>query len=193
MAEPSGFRGAGSIPIVLRFITHPTAYSLFAHHSVANYSRMDPVSAFGIAAGAAQFVDLATNVFVGLFKYFQSVKQAPKLSQELQHEAYLVSTVLRDLTSTFESMNNTSIIMGSTNTLNDAVVEFSNTMADMESRIAIKDGELIKRLKWPFTEKENQKYLSRLERYKKTFSLALSTVQMYVLSTTFLIEPNVLL
>ena len=115
---------------------------------------MDPVSAFGVAAGAAQFADLAANVFLGLFKYFQSVKQAPKLSQELQHEAYLTSTVLKDLKSTLDFMDKSGVITGSPNALNDTVTEFSNIMTDMEGRIVGKDGDLIKWLKWPFTERE---------------------------------------
>src|SRR5271170_1012636 len=118
---------------------------------------MDPVSAFGVAAGAAQFVDLAANVFLGLFTYFRAVKQAPEFSRELQHEAFLVSSVLTDLKSTLEAMNNPPI--AGSNTLHDSVEEFSKTMTDMESRLAVKEGELIKRLKWPFTKKDNEKYL----------------------------------
>ena len=76
-------------------------------------------------------------------------------------------------------MNNPRTITGLTitNTLYDAVVEFSKTMTDMESRIRVKEGELIKQLQWPFTEKENGEYLSRLERYRGIFALALSTIQ----------------
>ena len=58
---------------------------------------MDPASAFGVAAGVAQFVDLAVNVSLVLSEYFQKVKQAPKLSLELQQEACLVSLVLKEL------------------------------------------------------------------------------------------------
>ena len=69
--------------------------------------------------------------------------------------------------------------MGLTTTLNDIVEEFSKTMTDLDSRLMIKDGELMERLKWPFTEKENTKYFKRLERYKTTFILALTTIQRY--------------
>jgi hypothetical protein len=53
-------------------------------------------------------------------------------------------------------------------------------MNDMQKHIEVQDGEVIKRLKWPFTQKQNEEYLSRLERYKATFTLALSTLQKYV-------------
>src|SRR5205814_524992 len=112
-------------------------------------------------------------------------------SNELQQEAFLVSIVLKDLKSTFEAMNDPRTITRPTNTLNDTVIEFSKTMADMECRIGVKEGELIKQLKWPFTEKENEKYLSRLERYKSTFVLALSTVQRYIIFNLFSIETDV--
>ena len=142
---------------------------------------MDPVSAFGIAAGAAQFTELAANVFLGLFKYFQTVKQAPKLSRELREEACLVHKVLEELKSTLETVNTSSL----TPTLNDTVKEFARMMNEIENRVEVKESETIKRFKWPFTQKENKEYLSKLERYKNTFMLALSTIQRYVLLPHF--------
>ena len=143
---------------------------------------MDPVSAFGIAAGAAQFTELAANVFLGLFKYFQTVKRAPKLSKELREEALLVHRVLEDLKSTLETIN---IPSSTTSSLNDVVKKFTKTMEELKNRVEVKEGEIIKRLKWPFTEQENEEYISRLERYKNTFMLALSTIQRYVLLPHF--------
>ena len=81
-------------------------------------------------------------------------------------------------------MNNSKITMGLTNTLNDTVDELSNTLINMETRVT-KDGQLIQRLKWPFTEKENEKYLSSLERYKSILTLALTIIQTFIL-TAFL-------
>lgn len=48
---------------------------------------MDPVSALGVAADAAQFVDLAENVSLELFNYVIKVENAPKLSCELRDYA----------------------------------------------------------------------------------------------------------
>ena len=67
-----------------------------------------------------------------------------------------------------------------THILNDTVKEFAKTMKELENRVEVKDGEIIKRLKWPFTQKENEEYLSKLERYKNTFTLALNTIQRYI-------------
>ena len=63
---------------------------------------MDPVSVLGAVAGAAQLAELAANVYLGLFKYFRAVKQAPKLSRELREQAFLVQEVLQELESTLE-------------------------------------------------------------------------------------------
>jgi hypothetical protein len=41
---------------------------------------MDPVSAVGIAAGAAQLAEQAANVFLGLFKYFQTAESFQGIS-----------------------------------------------------------------------------------------------------------------
>ena len=140
---------------------------------------MDPASAFQIAAGAAQFVDLAANVFWGLFQYFKEVKNAPKLSRELQDQAYLLSNILNEIQSTLEDTDPRPIA-ASTNILNDIVVEFAKTMKDMEGRFVVKEGELKKRLQWPFTEKENKIFLEKLKSYKSIFDSALTVIQRYI-------------
>lgn len=142
---------------------------------------MDPILAFGVAGCVAQFVKLSFSVFHGLSRYIQAVKQAPKRSSELHREVLLVCLVLKELKSILDHSNEE----GLPTTLHDTVVEFWESMRDMESRLLVKDSELTKRVKWPFREKENKKYLSKLERYKHTFILALTTIQRYIL---YLIE-----
>ena len=139
---------------------------------------MDPVSAFGVAAGAAQFVELTENVLLGLFQYFNKVTKASKLSRELRDHVYQLSNILNELQSTLEATNPRPIT-ASTNTLNDIVVEFSNTMKDMEGRV-VKEGEWNKRFQWPFTEKENKIFLEKLKSYKSIFDSALTVIQRYV-------------
>ena len=141
---------------------------------------MDTVSAFGVAAGVAQFVDLAVDVAFSLSQYFQSVQHAPKLSRELQQEALLVSLVLEKLRSQLVTSHNVGTTR-LTGVLNDSIMEFEKAMRDIASRVLVKEGDLMKRLKWPFTERENREYFSKLERYKNTFTLALTTVQRYII------------
>ena len=144
---------------------------------------MDPVSALGVAACVAQFVDLAVDLALALSQYFhETVKQAPKLSRELQQEALLLSLVLKELKSTLVTTNDGRPMTGLSSALNNSIVEFSRTLAEMNSRTTLKEGDLINRLKWPFSERENEKYLSKLERDKTTFTLALTTIQRYALN-----------
>ena len=124
-------------------------------------------------------VYLVANVFWGLFQYFKKVKNAPKLSCELQDQAYLLSNILNEIQSTLEDTDSRPIA-ASTNILNDTVVEFAKTMKDMEGQFVVKEGELKKRLQWPFTEKDNKQFLEKLERYKSIFDSALNIIQRYV-------------
>jgi hypothetical protein len=139
---------------------------------------MDPVSALGVAAAAAQFADMATTIFYTLYKYVRDVKQAPKHSEELQHEIFLLSIVLRDLKSSTNSMGD-----ASPTTLKDelktTITEFSKIMTDLNARVEVKPSEWIKRMKWPFNEKENKEWIAKLERFKSMFCLWLNTIQTY--------------
>lgn len=47
----------------------------------------------------------------------------------------------------------------------------------MAGRMEVGKKDMTKRLKWPFTEKENEEYLFKFERYKSMFTLALQVLQ----------------
>jgi hypothetical protein len=137
---------------------------------------MDPVSAFGVAAGAAQLADMAADVYLGLFKYFRAVKQAPKLSRELREEAFLVQEVLQGLESTLETIDTPPAM---TTSLKNAFDEIAKIMDELKKHFEIKDAEIIKRLSWPFTEKKNEEYIKKLERFKSTLTSATGAIQRY--------------
>jgi len=143
---------------------------------------MDPVSALGVASAACQFTQLAGHVADNLFQYTRKVKNAPKLSQELRTEALLVSDVLENLQSALPanmpSAESPSPNNDSGTLVTSTVKEFAKTIKEIAGRIEIKENELSwKRLKWPFTQKENESYLQKLERFKNTFQLILQTIQ----------------
>jgi hypothetical protein len=145
---------------------------------------MDPVSAFALAAAVLQVTEQAANVLTGLYSYFRLVKNAPKLSRELREEARLVSYVLEDLKTVFEEMNDEQPVSHpKTDNVVNVVKEFIAIMNEMESRVEVKAGDRFKRVKWPFTQKENQEYLTKLERFKNTFELALHTIELYYSTT----------
>jgi hypothetical protein len=137
---------------------------------------MDPVSALGVAAAAAQFAGLALSVSNKLVQFISSVKEAPKKSRELISEISIVSHTLEDLKSTLEATQSTD------GSLTNATFKgFADLLNEMTARIEVKENDIQKRLKWPFTEKQNKEYLERVERYKNTFNFALNSLQMYLL------------
>ena len=140
---------------------------------------MDPVSALGVAAAALQFSEQAIIISDSLYQYYKSVKNAPAKSRELRVEALLLSDVLETLTDVF-STQSTSSVLPKAGKYADMLKEFSETTAEMAEKVELKKGKLsFKRLQWPFTEKENEKYLAKLERFKSSFQLALQALESY--------------
>ena len=128
--------------------------------------------------------DQVSNVVMSVFKYLRAVKRAPKLSRQLRDEILLIYNALEDLGSTLEANN-----ISTTYSLDKVVNGFVNTMKDMQNRLQVEEGDVLKKLKWPFTQKETEEYLSKLENYKTTFIVALDTIQTYVPSSYF---PSIL-
>lgn len=142
----------------------------------AIYNYMDPVSAFGIAASASQLAEQAAGIAKTLYDYFRSVRDAPKHSKELRIEALIVADVLEDLTSVLKDLP---LDIKTGNTIDESVKEFAVTIREMARFIEVREDEYMKRFKWPFTQKENEKLIAKLERYKKTFHMALSVIERY--------------
>lgn len=139
---------------------------------------MDPISALGVAAAAFQLAGAALGVSTTLTQYLRKVKQAPKQSRELKGELLLVSDVLEDLKSVIDAAPPG---FHTTNTsLQHSLDEFAEFIKKLACHIEVQEKDITKRLKWPFTEKENGKYLEKLERFKKTFSLAFDALQLYL-------------
>lgn len=146
---------------------------------------MDPLSALTIASAVVQFAEQGAHVFITLFHYYRKVKHAPQLSKELQREAQLLSEVLDKLKYEFEATP-TNIQSAATNTFCDIVDEFTITMKEMSIRLdAIQKNKVTKMFKWPFTQKLNEQYIAKFQRYHAIFALALETIQMYRSSYLF--------
>lgn len=130
---------------------------------------MDPISGFGLVASAIKIAEHSATVFKLLFEYFQEVKDAPAKSEAVQQELLAVSLVLKNLATECDKQ-----LLSS-----DALNHFGALLNEIQSRTSLQDGLTMRRLKWPFTQKENEKYIFELERYKSTFTLALVTSQRY--------------
>ena len=58
---------------------------------------VDPIAAFGIAAGAAQLAGCALKLVVNLVGYYQNVRDAPAKSKELRHELETLVDLLEEI------------------------------------------------------------------------------------------------
>jgi len=168
---------------------HPATHGFFAFPLsllitqreilVSSFRLMDPVTALGVAAAASQFAEQVLKLSDYLYDLFKSINNAPKQSRELRQEALLLSDVLANLRSLLSSEKQTASLPKASPSA-ELVKEFEETIAEIAKRVEIKDGEISwKRLGWPFNQKENEKYLSKLERYKSSFQLALHTLQSF--------------
>jgi hypothetical protein len=141
---------------------------------------MDPATALGVAATAAQFAEQAIKVSDSLYQYFKSVKNAPAKSRELRQEALLLSDVLETLADLFSDQKKEPTVLPNASKYVDMLKEFKETIAEMAKKMEIKkDKWSFKRLAWPFNEKENERYLAKMERFKSSFQLAQQALQLY--------------
>ena len=133
---------------------------------------VDSISALEVAAAAAQLAGLAVSVSNNLMPFIISVQSAPKKSRELTS---LVSCILEDL-KTLEIMQSTERSLK-----NDTVDGFVGLLKEMTTRIEVRESDIRRRLKWPFTEKQNKEYPEKAESFRNTFNFALNTLQTYLL------------
>ena len=136
---------------------------------------MDPVTAVGLAASVAQLATFVIQTFSSLVQYFDDVKDAPKHSRELRDELLVISDLLHPLEEVLKSDlsgPNTSFVVPLS--LQSAVQEFQVLLEGMQARVTKVHTQGFRRLKWPFTKDENERFLTKIGRYKSTFVLGLN-------------------
>jgi hypothetical protein len=138
---------------------------------------MDPVTAVGLASSVAQLSDMARSVVSNMWQYFQAVQDAPKRSQELRQEMCIICDILESLETT---MINSRFPSTSSISIKNSIDGFQAVLNKMTARIAESQTRGLSRLKWPFTEGENKRLISAIERYKGSFSLALNIRNVYI-------------
>ena len=126
---------------------------------------MDPVSAIGLAASAAQLAGLAKDIVANMWRYFEAVKDAPKNAEQLRQEVGHLSTLL----DRFDDKSLESLFTDKT-----PLEEFLEILKELRDRVAPRETKGSRRLKWPFTQDQNKRLLDRIERYKANFNLALN-------------------
>ena len=62
----------------------------------------------------------------------------------------------------------------------DSLHKYSEFVKDFSSRIQVNKNETKKKLKWPLSIKDNEELLTKIERHKTTFTLALENAGLNV-------------
>ena len=138
---------------------------------------MDAVS---VIASVGQLADLTAKIFVDLFEYYRVVKQAPKRSAELRDELQSVSLLLDQVKENFAENPKNLFSANAAKSIERSTEEFEKLLQTLRDRIGCNRTKGAQRLIWPFSSSENAEYLSRIERYKAIFTLALSIKQTFL-------------
>jgi hypothetical protein len=118
---------------------------------------------------ATKIVKELIGVAKYLHHYIRDVKEAPERSLELRKELANVRILLEDLQHFLTSPSTTSSLSAG---LESAITEFKDLLEHMKARVDQSQTKGLKKLKWPFKNDENIRLLSKIERYKGTFELA---------------------
>jgi hypothetical protein len=115
----------------------------------------------------AKLCELTLKVLGNLYRYYNDVGAAPVRSKELRDELGAMSGLLQQLEDAIkaDAINKC---------LESALGQYRIMIDDMERRTTPDQTSGIRRLKWPFKQDENVRFLQSIERHKSTFLLALN-------------------
>jgi hypothetical protein len=136
---------------------------------------LDAVSAVGLVSGVATLVDVVIEVFKCLSQYSIDVKSAPRRSEELRSGIDTLFHLIPKLRDAFE----TDINETKKGYLRSEIREFEAVLRELLERTKPQKVKGIQRLKWPFKEAENSRYISRIEGFKASFTLIMTIEQRY--------------
>jgi hypothetical protein len=109
-----------------------------------------------------------TEVTARISSFYKSVNDAPESVRQLLQELFILSDLLQLLETVLASVEESS-------SLRLPIGEVSDLLFEIYKKLPDKKLQGIKRLTWPFTEEDIRALISRLERYKTTFTLCLTT------------------
>ena len=129
---------------------------------------MDPLSPVGLAIRLESVVRTAKSIISNLFQY-EAAKNAPEKSKELRREMHTVCDTLESLNMALPEWKHSSDL----SSLKDSLSKFAAILIEMNSRVEqMSTGPL----SWPFSKDENRRFLSKIEKYKETFTVALNAI-----------------
>jgi hypothetical protein len=132
---------------------------------------LDPVTAIGLASSLDQLAATATGIVCNMYNYYEAVRDAPKRSTELRTEVGVVSDLLNQIVHVVST--STTSTFKAPDSFGDSVAEIRTTLEDMNKRVQPSKTRGLRRLKWPFNKEENERLLSKIERFKKILSMTL--------------------
>ena len=129
---------------------------------------MDQVS---LVANVRQVAEIARNLFCTLFFFYDAFKDAPKHSRQLRED---LATICQSLDDLYDSITTKSQYYSSVS-LPPSIMGLRVLFNRMNDRVTAKRKKS-RRLKWPFTEEENQDFISKIAGCKITFSVHIQAV-----------------
>ena len=139
---------------------------------------MDGLSA---AASITAIIDISAKVASLCFQYSVAVKDAKKDIERLGRTITDVKNVLEEVKQLLNREDKTRL--STTHSLSDSLKEYSQQLQAMQTQLKLgKTRKVMNRigmraLTWPFTSKQMEKSVADLEKYQRTFSLALQIDQ----------------
>jgi hypothetical protein len=129
---------------------------------------MDPLSPIRLAMGLESVVLSAKTIVSKLF-HFEAAKNAPEKSKELRREMHTVCDTLESLSLALPTSEHYSGLT----LLRDSLSEFAAILIEMNTRVEqMSTGPL----SWPFSKDENHRFLSKIGKYKESFTMTLSAI-----------------
>jgi hypothetical protein len=125
----------------------------------------------GLAASIASLLQIAAQITHLSYAYLSDVKNAPKTQKRYLQEVSALVDVLFRVEQAVTEAESTGLVPSRPPSLPDAVLldcqtQLSALRLDLEKRV--------RRLLWPFQEKELKKHIESLSRFRSTFADFLS-------------------
>lgn len=144
--------------------------------------------AIGLAASIASILQIAAQITQLSYSYVSDVKNAPKTQKQYLQELSAFTDVLFRAEQAIQEAEATGLLPSRPTSLNDEVLRdcrknLSALHLDLEKRL--------RRLLWPFQEKELKKYIDVLHRFRAIFADFLSTNILYESPTIIGFVANV--
>lgn len=134
---------------------------------------MDPISAIGLVSSAVSVAELAGTALVKLYQFYLDSKTAASHAAELREEVGLIlsllNAVIRNSQTPASSIHLLELVW--------AISGLQNILTEILQRVTPESTRGLHKLTWPFKKDENERLLSKLERHKSVFILALNIEQ----------------